>query len=101
LFTQVFDTADIGASKTLTPSGTIEDDSNVDVTSNYNITFVPVNTGVITSLALTVTAVTDSKVYDGDNTSTALPNVTGSLAPGDVANFTQIFDTKNVGENKT
>ena len=70
--------------------------------NNYQVTFVNNTTGVITARAITVTAATDTKGYDGLKSSSALPTVTaGSLAPGDVANFTETFDTKNVGSGKT
>lgn len=60
---QVYDTAAVGAgTKTLTPSITITDDNSG---ANYSVTLVPVATGTITPLALTLsgTAVTP-KVYD-------------------------------------
>jgi adhesin/invasin len=45
-FSQAFDTAAAGTGKTLTPSGTVTH-GVVDVTANYDITFVAVTTGVI------------------------------------------------------
>jgi len=48
-----------------------------------------------------VSAVTDSKTYDGTAGSAATPVITGSVAPGDSANFAQSFDNKNAGTGKT
>ena len=70
--------------------------------ANYTITFVSVTTGVITGRAITVTASTDTKIYDATTSSTAIPTITsGTLAGGDTAAFTQTFDTANVGTAKT
>ncbi|MEJ8845009.1 YDG domain-containing protein, partial [Lacibacter sp. H375] len=68
--TQVYDNKNVGNAHVMTPSGlTIKDGSNADMTGNYNISYVTVSTGVITQKPITVTAVTDSKVYDGTTTS--------------------------------
>jgi len=54
---------------------------------------------VITKAALTVSAVTDAKVYDGSTASGGAVQVTGLLGP-DTASFTQAFGSKNVlGQN--
>ena len=59
---------------------------------------MPVSTGVITAAALTITAVANTKVYDGTTTATALPMITsGSLAVGDTPDFTETYSTRNVG----
>ena len=56
----------------------------------------------IVARAITVTAASDTKVYDSTTSSSAIPTVTtGSLAGTDTATFTQTFDTKNVGTGKT
>jgi hypothetical protein len=56
----------------------------------------------INQRSLTVTAVANTKVYDGTTSSSAIPNITsGSLVTGDVANFIQTFDNKEVGTGKT
>ncbi len=98
-FTEAFDTKNVGTGKTLTPSGTVTDGNGG---LNYTVTFANDTTGVITARAITVTAGTDTKVYDGTTTSAATPTITtGTLAPDDTANFTETFDTKNVGTDKT
>jgi len=49
-----------------------------------------------------VTAVTDTKAYDGNVTSTGTPTLTaGTLATGDAATYSQTFDTAAVGTGKT
>ncbi|MCX5999373.1 MAG: YDG domain-containing protein, partial [Chloroflexi bacterium] len=98
-WTQTFDNKNVGASKTLTPAGTVTDGNSG---ANYSVTFTPVTTGTITARAITVTAVTDAKVYDGDTTSSGAPTITsGTLAGGDTATWTQTFDSKNVDTSKT
>ena len=97
---QVFDNQFVGTTHVLTASGlTIKNASNVDETGNYTITYIPSPaTGVINKLALTVTAVTDTKTYNGTTSSAALP-IVGALATGDVVNAApiQVFDNSTVG----
>ena len=98
-FSQTFDTADTGSGKTLTPAGSVLDGN---AGANYTITFVTDTTGVITGRAITVTATSDTKVYDATTASAAIPTITsGALADGDTAAFTQTFDNANVGTAKT
>ena len=61
------------------------------------MTFIDQSTGAIAQRAITVTAATDSKAYDGTVNSTGVPIVTGSLGAGDLADFTQAFDSRNAG----
>src|SRR5206468_4098728 len=64
--------------------------------------FHSVNTGKINPLAITVTAVYDTKTYDGTTSSNGKPTITtGTLANGDTGNFTQTFDNRNAGTNKS
>ena len=58
--------------------------------------------GDITQRAITVTAATDTKIYDANTSSAALPTITaGSIVGGDSAVFSQTFDNKNAGTGKT
>jgi hypothetical protein len=60
------------------------------------------DTADITALAITVTAVTSTKPYDGNTSSTGVPTITsGTLLGGDSATWTQSFDTSSVGTGKT
>ncbi len=98
--TQSFDTRHVGTGKTLTASGLIVADGNGG--NNYAVTYVPNNTGVITAAPLTVTAVTDTRIYDGTTNSAGAPAiVAGALVGGDTASFLQSFDTRNAGTGKT
>ncbi len=91
-FTQVFDSRNAG-SQTLTASGIVDDGNGG---ANYSYTFVTA-AGTINQLAITVTAATDTKTYDGTTTSAATPIVTPGLGDGDTADFTQVFDSRNAG----
>ena len=98
-WTQTFDDDNAGTGKTLTPDGAVNDGNDGD---NYDVTFINDTTGVIDQREITVTAVTDTKVYDGDNTSDGAPTITdGTLAAGDDATWTQTFDDENAGTDKT
>jgi trimeric autotransporter adhesin len=60
------------------------------------------NVGTITQRAITVSAATDTKTYDGNTSSVGAPTVTsGSIVVGDTGSFSQTFDDKNAGTNKT
>jgi len=60
-----------------------------------------IDTFSITKRHLTIEATASSKVYDGNLASAGIPTiVSGSLADGDVANFTQVYATTNVGAGK-
>jgi len=63
---------------------------------NYALSYVGANLS-ITARPITVTAVTDEKVYDGTTSSARTPVITsGSLVNGDTGVFTQAFNTKEV-----
>src|SRR5439155_5674627 len=69
---------------------------------NYAVTFANNATGTITARTITVTAATNSKGYDGNQSAAALPTVTsGTLAAGDTPNFTEAYTTRNVGSGLT
>jgi hypothetical protein len=69
---------------------------------NYNLTNTTASTSAdISERPITVTAVTDSKTYDGTTSSDETPTISsGSIASGDTANFGQAFATKTVGTGK-
>src|SRR5262249_60355734 len=74
-FSETYDNPNVGTTHVLTPTGTIKNGSSVDVTANYNITFTPINTGVISQRAITVTATFNSRPYDGTILAAARTNV--------------------------
>jgi len=99
IWIQTFDNKNVGSGKTLTPTGTVSDGNSGN---NYNVTLTAVSTGTVTARAITVTASTDSKEYNGTASSTGIPTISaGSFATGDSATWTQTFDNKNVGTSKT
>ena len=69
-FTETYAAKNAGNNLVLTPSGTVNDGNSGN---NYTYTFVPVSTGVINQAALTITAVTNTKVYDGTTSAAAIP----------------------------
>src|SRR4029079_18945522 len=71
--------------------------------NNYSYTFVASTNGVISQRAITVTAVTNTKTYDGDTSAAATPTISpaGSIQTGDTGNFTESYDNKNAGSGKT
>src|SRR5207249_3963127 len=69
---------------------------------NYTANTTASTTANISTRAITVTAVTDSKQYNQTTASAGIPTITsGSLAAGDAGSFTQTFNNKNVGTGKT
>lgn len=72
--------------------------------ANYTLSTTTVTPSAsITARAITVTAATNSKQYDGNTSAAATPTITsGSLASGDTANFTESYSSKTLGTgNKT
>ncbi len=69
--------------------------------SNYELT-QPSLSGDITPRSITITAVTDTKVYDSTTDSSVIPTLTlGALATGDDLDFTQSYTTEEVGTGLT
>jgi len=98
-WTETYDTKNVGTGKTLTPAGLVNDGNSG---LNYNYTYATVTTGLITTTNLTLTAVANTKNYNGSANAAAAPSVTaGSLQPGDTAGFTESYGDKNVGVGKT
>ena len=60
------------------------------------------NVGTINQRAITVSAATDTKTYDGNTSSVGAPTLTsGSIVLGDTGSFSQTFDNRNAGTGKT
>jgi hypothetical protein len=96
--TQTFDDKNAGAGKILTASGLVISDGNAG--NNYSISYATNNSGVINARNLTVTAVTDTKLYDGNNSSSGTPTYT--LQSGDATTTApaQTFNNANAGTGK-
>ncbi len=96
--TAAFADANVGTGKTVTVAGLALAGS---AATNYTLT-QPTATANITALPITVTAITDTKVYDDTNTSSGVPTITtGALVGTDSATWTQTFDNATVGTGKT
>jgi len=98
---EAYDTKHAGTAKTLTvTSGYTLNDGNSG--NNYNVSTVTDTTGVIDKANLTITAATNTKGYDRNTSAAATPTITsGSLAGGDTATLTEVYDSKIAGTNKT
>jgi len=83
----------IGSNKPLsTPFGIA---NGTGLASNYTFTGGTQN-ATITPAALTLNAVTDTKVYDGTTTSTAVPTFAGLQTGDTLTGLTQVFTSPNV-----
>ncbi len=69
--------------------------------ANYDVTYVDNTSSTITKKLLTISAVADSKVYDGRTWSTAAPVVSGRARGDSIAGLTQAYVDKNAGTGKT
>src|SRR5579884_4283706 len=97
---ETYDNKNAGTGKTLTvsPGYTVNDGNGGN---NYTVTTVTNNTGVITKAALTITAATNSKVYDGTTSAAAVPTTSGLVGGDTVTGLAETYDTKHVGTGKT
>ena len=98
-FIETYGDDNVGPSKTLTPSGAVEDGNGGN---NYNVTFVTSTSGVIGAASLTVTATGQNKVYDG--TAVAAVTLSDNRVAGDVLTVSYAaatFANKNVQTGKT
>jgi autotransporter-associated beta strand protein len=71
--------------------------------ANYSVTYSNYTGGTISARALTVTAATNTKKYDGTTSATNTPALTaGSIQIGDTAPaWIETYDTPDAGTNKT
>ncbi|TSA32359.1 MAG: hypothetical protein D4R64_16090, partial [Porphyromonadaceae bacterium] len=72
----------------------------LSVSPKYGIYLAP-STFTITPKPITITAVAESKVYNGTIASDEVPTISPNLVFDDTAEFIQTYDTKNVGTGKT
>ena len=92
-FTESYNTPHVGTGLTLTPTGSLTDGNGGN---DYTVTYVPVMTGVINAAALSISAVTQTRVYDGLTDSSGTPIVTGLKGSDTVTNLSQAYGSKNV-----
>ena len=69
--------------------------------SNYTYNTTATTTANITQAPLTITAVTNTKVYDGTTTAAAIPTVSGLVGSDTVTNLTETYASPNVGTGIT
>ena len=98
-WTETYSTKNVGTGITLTPAGTVSDGNGG---KNYSVSFVNKPSGEIDARPITVAAAPNTKAYDGTTSAAAIPTITsGSLQGSDTANFTESYDTPNVGTGIT
>ncbi len=97
--TATFADKNVGTGKAVTVSGIKIGGTDA---GNYQLAATTARTTAnITARAITVAAVGYTKTYDGTTSAAVVPTITGGLAMGDTANFTETYDTKNMGTGKT
>ena len=67
---------------------------------NYSTTTVANTTGVITKASLTITAMTNTKFFDGTTSIMATPTVSGLQGNDQVTGLAEVYDDKNAGAAK-
>ena len=97
---EAYATATAGTGKTLNvKAGYTVNDGNSG--GNYTVTTVANTTGVINKAALTITAATNTKTYDGTTTAAATPVASGLVGGDTVTGLTEAYNNKNTGTGKT
>jgi len=97
-FSEVYDTRHAGVNKTLTPSGGVNDGNGGN---NYIVTFVNNTIGVINRAPLTITALTNTKTYDGNVSAAAAPTVSGLVSGDTVKGLAETYSDPNAATGKT
>jgi uncharacterized repeat protein (TIGR03803 family) len=97
-FTETYNTKNAGTGLTLTLSGSVNDSNGGN---NYAVTFVNNTAGAINQAGLTITAVTNTKTYDGTTSAVATPTVAGLVGGDTVTGLSETYNNKNAGSGKT
>jgi hypothetical protein len=97
--TEAYADKNAGTGKTLSVTGYTVSDSNGG--GNYIVSTVTDTSGEIDKAALTITAVSNTKTYDGTVTATALPTVSGLQAGDSVTGLSEAYADKNAATGKT
>ncbi len=87
-----------GTGLTLTPSATIDDGNGGH---NYTLTLVASTAGVINPAVLTVTAVANTKTYDGTTSAAATPTVAGLVRGDTTSGLGETYASPNAGTGLT
>ena len=91
--TATFDTRNVGAGKPVTLAGATLAGTDA---GNYTLGSLATTTASISAAPLTITAVSDTKPYDGTTTSVGAPTVSGLKGSDTVTGRTQAFVSKSV-----
>lgn len=67
------------------------------MSANYTISYVDNTSSTITAAPLSISAVTDSKVYDASPSSSQSPVIRGLFGADSVSSARQVFESKNAG----
>ncbi len=94
---ETFSDKNAGSGKTLSVFYTLNDNNGG---ANYAVSRVNSTTGVITKASLTITALGNTKTYDGTTAALAVPSVSGLALPDSVSGRTEVYADKNAGSNK-
>ena len=94
----VFVTKNAGTGETVNVSGISISGPGA---SNYTFNITATTSANITAAPLTLTAQTNTKVYDGTTSAAAVPLVTGLKGSDSVTNLTETYATPTVGTGKT
>ncbi len=97
VLSQSFDNRNVGTGKLITPSATIDDGNSG---ANYALTLTT-TTGAINALSVTISAVTQTRPYDGTPNSSLTPTILPGLGQDDTANLSQAFSDSSAGTGKT
>ena len=94
-WTETYASKNVGTSLTLTPTGVVNDGNGG---ANYAYTYQAEAVGEIDQTNITVTAVPNTKPYDGTITAAGMPTVTaGAVQVNDTAVWTETYATPAVG----
>jgi hypothetical protein len=96
---ETYSSKNAGIGKTLVVATYTVNDGNGG--NNYAVTTVSNNTGVITAVPLTITAVPNTKIYDGTTSAAAIPVVSGLQGADAVTNLSEVYNSPTIGTGKT
>ncbi len=96
---EVYSNANAGTSKTLSVSTFTVNDGNGG--NNYATTTVVNTTGVISKASLTITALTNTKNYDGTTSAAATPSVVGLKGSDTATGVAEVYSDASIGTSKT
>ena len=97
---ETYDNKNAGTGKTLTvAAGYTVSDGNSG--ANYMVTTVSSTAGVIDQATLTITALPNTKTYDGTTSAAAAPMAVGLVGSDTVTGLSETYDTKNACTAKT